>query len=153
MNAPKLWGHVCGKFAQPDRASRPKDYDKWTFDGANAMMQIRANCERNQDPHIQTNKSSKEVWDALRKVHSIPAKGRINLFLKQFHTYKARPDETTDEIALAIEDIRIEIGDIKQDHEPPDSLDAIALMSEIEDPADDTAKFMLEGVGSYTRGC
>lgn len=108
------------------------------------------NCEKSQHSHIRNKRTSKEAWDALKKVHGIQAKGRINLLLKRFHTYKASPDESVDDVASALENLKIEIGDIEPDHEPPNSLVAIALMSAIEDPAYDTAKFMLERESDLT---
>ena len=113
-------------------------------------MWICLNCEKNQHSHLRNKKTSKDAWDALKKVHGVQAKGRINLLLKRFHTYKAGPDESIDDIATALENIKLEIADIKETHEPQDSLVAIALMSAIEDPAYDTAKFLLERESDLT---
>lgn len=44
----------------------------------------------------------------------IQAKGRINLLLKHFHTYKAGPEKSVDEIASVLENIKLEIADIKE---------------------------------------
>lgn len=102
------------------------------------------NCEKSQHSHIQNKRTSKEAWGALKKVHGVQAKGRINLLLKQFLTYKACPDESIDDVASALENIKVKIGDINKDRKPPDSLIAIALMSAIKDPAYNTVNFMLE---------
>ena len=101
-------------------------------------------CEKGQHSHIQNKRTSKEAWDALKKVHGIQARGRINLLLKQFHTYKACPDESIDDVASALGNTKVKIGDINQDHKPSDSSLAIALMSAIKDPACNTVNLMLE---------
>lgn len=92
----------------------------------------------------------KDVRDALQKVHGIQANGRINLLLKRFHTYKTGTEKSVDEIASALENIKLEIADIKESHGPSDSLVAIALMSARDDPAHDTAKFLLERESDLT---
>lgn len=139
LEAKKLWRIVTGKVPMPDEDSRPVDHEEWTHDDTQARMWIRLNCEKNQHSHLRNKKTSKDAWDALKKVHGVQAKGRINLLLKRFHTYKAGPDESIDDIVTALENIKLEIADTKETHEPQDTLVAMAPMSAIEDSAYDTA--------------
>ena len=64
--------------------------------------------------------------------------------MKRFYTYKAGSSDSIDDIAGALETLRVQIADIKSEFEPHDALMAIALMSAVEDPAFDTTKLLLE---------
>ncbi|MCJ1469153.1 hypothetical protein MMC07_007786 [Pseudocyphellaria aurata] len=105
---------------------------------------IRANCEKTQITHLWNKKTSKAAWDALKKVHGVYVKGRINHLLKRFYTYKARPSDTIDDILGALKTLRIQIADIKAEYEPHDGLMAVALLTAVEDSAYDTIKELLE---------
>lgn len=87
---------VEGTIPQPGAATQPKDFD---HDDTNALKWIRGNCQTTHLTHLRNKKTSKDAWEALRKVHQVYAKGRINYHLKCFYTYKAGPSATIDEMA------------------------------------------------------
>lgn len=82
-----------------DEGTRPSDPYEWTHDVTQARMWIRLNCEKNPHSHLLNKRTSTDAWDALKRVHSVQAKGSINLLLKRLDTYKAGPDESIDDIA------------------------------------------------------
>lgn len=135
---------VEGKIPQPDEQARPIDSNEWDHDDTNALKWIRANCKKAQLTHLRNKRISKDTWEALKKVHGVYAKGRINYLLKRFYTYKAGPSYSIDDISGALETLRIQSADIKAEYKPHDTLMAVALISAVEDPAFDTAKALLE---------
>ena len=64
--------------------------------------------------------------------------------LKQFFAYKAGSGNSIDKIAAALENLQIQIANIKPKCKPFDTLMAIALMNTTEDPAFNTTKQLLE---------
>ena len=79
-----------------------------------------------------------------KKVHGFHAKERIDFLLKRFYNYRPGPNDAVDNIAAALESLRLEIADIKAEYAPPGPVMAITLMSAIEDPAYETTKHLLE---------
>lgn len=70
--------------------------------------------------------------------------------MKKLYNYRASPDDSIDDIAAALENLKLEIANIKKDHEPSEPLVAITLMCAIGDPAYDRVKFMLEREADLT---
>ncbi|MCJ1268936.1 hypothetical protein MMC22_008824 [Lobaria immixta] len=129
LKAKELWRIVSGKVTRPDEESRPINCDEWEQDDAQALVWIRMNCEKNQYSTLGNKDTSKTAWDALKK---------------KFYNYKAGPRDSIDDVATDLENLKLEIADIKEGHEPSEALVAIALMCAIDDPAYDTAKLLLE---------
>lgn len=121
LKAKRVLKIVNGTSPQPDKETRPTDYEEWDHDDTNALMWIRSNCEKNQVQHL-----------------------RINFLLKRFHNYRPGSNDTVDDIAAALESLRLGIADIKAEYAPPGPVMAITLMCTIEGPAYETTKHLLE---------
>ena len=114
------------------------------------------NCEKNQYSTLRNKDTSKAAWDALKKVDGVTQEKskarvpRINFLLKKFYNYKAGPGDSIDDVTTDLENLKLEIADIKEGHEPSEAMVAIALMCAIDDPAYDTVKFLLEREADLT---
>ena len=72
LKAKRVLKIVDGTVPQPNKQTRPIDFEEWDHDNTNALMWIRSNCEKNQIQHLRGKKTSKAAWDTLRNVTSQP---------------------------------------------------------------------------------
>lgn len=105
LKTKKVLKIVDGNTPQPDIVTRPIDHNEGDHDYTNALVCIRANCEKSQITHLRHKSTSKPAQNALKKLHSVYAKGRINFLLKRCYTCQAEPNNTIHDIEGAFRNL------------------------------------------------
>ncbi|MCJ1268686.1 hypothetical protein MMC22_008574 [Lobaria immixta] len=102
---------------------------------------------------IQLLLEAKKLWRLVNSKVPIPAKHtRPSDYKEWIHndTQASGPNKSINNIVTALENIKLEIADIQKTHKLQDFLVVIALISAIEDPAYNIAKFLLEQESDLT---
>ena len=100
LDAKLLWDLVKGTIPEPDVRIRPNDHRAWWIDNNHAKMWINNNLEEDQQTHCsEEERYAHNIWMTLYKVHGVDSQGRMMMLKRKIYTYKARTDETIDEIA------------------------------------------------------
>ena len=121
LDAKLLWDLVKGTIPEPDVRIRPNDHRAWWIDNNHAKMWINNNLEDDQKTHCsEEERYAHNIWMTLYKVHGVDSQGRMMMLKRKFYTYKARTDETIDEIASELTWIRLLIRNIRSSEAPSD---------------------------------
>jgi len=66
----ELWGHIAGTNPAPDSEKEKEKYVKWEVKDAQIMSWILRSMEHSMLLNLKPYKSSREMWDYLKKVYN-----------------------------------------------------------------------------------
>lgn len=66
----ELWGHIAGTVPAPDSEQEKEKYVKWEVKDAQIMSWILGSMEHSMLLNLKPYKSSREMWDYLKKVYN-----------------------------------------------------------------------------------
>ncbi|KAG6760449.1 hypothetical protein POTOM_036971 [Populus tomentosa] len=66
----ELWGHIAGTIPAPDSEQEKEKYVKWEVKDAQIMSWILGSMEHSMLLNLKPYKSSREMWDYLKKVYN-----------------------------------------------------------------------------------
>ena len=151
LDAKLLWDLVKGTIPEPDVRIRPNDHRAWWIDNNHAKMWINNNLEEDQQTHCsEEERYAHNIWMTLYKVHGVDSQGRMMMLKRKFYTYKARTDETIDEIASELTRIRLLIRNIRSSEAPSDFDVAMCLMNAVDHEQYEFVKLHLEEDNNLT---
>lgn len=139
-----VWAIITGKEPQPDKVTRPRDFEAWAAHDTLGQLWIRCNIEDDQSHYLCDAASAKEMWDLLQQGQRSWAK-MIHLKRKLIG-YKAKPGSSVEQIAGELSGLQRSITEIKASETPSDLDLALRLMDSVQGTEYARAKFLLEEV-------
>ena len=134
----------CPRKSDPVRRQHWVLYDRWI------AHHLRESVEDSQQAYIDQFKCSKDIWDALKKVHGLSGTERLASILQRFFSYVKSADETLDSMAATLRQICDKAYSVRPDARPTEYHRALIIMCACKDDDYKLAKAELNRAENLT---
>lgn len=108
------------------------------------MTYILSSLKNDQMQHIILLSSIKKQWEMLKEIHNDIGRESLMPLLNPFNQYKAKADQTIDDIVSELRKLAAVIGDIRSDLYSKNTILALVLMNFVDAPQYALTKVFLE---------
>ena len=133
-----IWGIVSGTLPRPTTSI--KEARNWVILDRWIAVLLAGHVEDCQQCYISDLKRSKDIWDALRRVHDMSGRRRLESLTERFYYYRKSKDESIDQMVSNLKQLSDEICDLDPEQKPIDIHQALVIMSACEGKHYDMAK-------------